>query len=467
MESHAIDLANLAVELAVKLGASYADARVEACETEQVAMKNGDWELPLQSSSIGIGIRVIANGGEAFASTTKLARSEIKSLVKRAVQRARLIGEKRKEKIELSEEKSKKARWRAVGKELTIDELMDFLKGIDGNLKEVKLAMRFLELTHTKQEKLFVNSEGSEIRSEVERYHLFYNLLARLAGKCEQRYFYLGCSGGFRWVKRWNASEKIAREATLLQSTLHAKKAKAGKYDVILSPELVGIIVHECVGHPFEADRILGREAAQAGKSYASVELLGKRIGSVEVSVVDDPTIKGSYGFYLYDDEGVKARKRTLIERGVVKEFLQNRKTAFAFNTKSNAAARASSYAREPIVRMANTFILPGSYTFDELIEDVKRGIFINSFTEWNIDDKRVNQKYVGCEAYLIENGEIKGLVRRPVIELTTFTFLSSIDACSRDLQFVAGTCGKGEPMQGIPVFMGGPYIRLRNVVVK
>jgi TldD protein len=103
----------------------------------------------------------------------------------------------------------------------------------------------------------------------------------------------------------------------------------------------------------------------------------------------------------------------------------------------------------------------------EELIEDVKRGVFMKSFTEWNIDDKRFNQRYVGREAYLIEKGELTTPVARPVIETTTLKFWSAVDGVSKRVGFSAGTCGKGDPMQGMPVSMGGPAVRLRGVYVK
>ena len=130
----------------------------------------------------------------------------------------------------------------------------------------------------------------------------------------------------------------------------------------------------------------------------------------------------------------------------------------------SNGSARASSYNREPIIRMANTYFVPGDYSLEELIEDVHKGVYIKSYMEWNIDDRRWSQRYVGLEAYLIENGELKGLVKNPALEITTGGLYSSIDAVGKDLKFYPGTCGKGDPGQGVPVWFGGPSIRLRNV---
>ena len=208
----------------------------------------------------------------------------------------------------------------------------------------------------------------------------------------------------------------------------------------------------------------MGREAAQAGETYLKPDSLGLKVGSDVVNVVEDPAIPGSFGYYLYDDEGVRARKRYLIKEGVINEFLHNRETAAAFGVKSNASARSVAYNMEPIVRMANTYVDRGDHGFDELVEGVKEGIYIKNFMEWNIDDRRFNQRYVGLDAYRIVNGEIGERVRNPVIEITTTGLWGAVDAVGRDLEFTSAFCGKGDPMQGIPVWTGGPHIRLRDV---
>ncbi|MGB9577078.1 MAG: TldD/PmbA family protein, partial [Candidatus Norongarragalinales archaeon] len=162
--------------------------------------------------------------------------------------------------------------------------------------------------------------------------------------------------------------------------------------------------------------------------------------------------------------EGVKARKKRTVEKGVIKEFLHNRETAAAMKLKSNGCARANFYSVEPMVRMSNTFVEPGSFSEEELLEDVKLGVYFKNFMEWNIDDVRYQQRYVGNEAYLVEDGELTTPVARPVLEITTKELWSSVDAVACNLEFQAATCGKGEPMQGIPVFTGGPSIRLRSI---
>ncbi|NIS62928.1 MAG: TldD/PmbA family protein, partial [Proteobacteria bacterium] len=199
-------------------------------------------------------------------------------------------------------------------------------------------------------------------------------------------------------------------------------------------------------------------------ETYLKADSLGLQVGSKVVNVVDDPTLPGSFGFYLYDEEGVKARKRVLIKEGVINEFLHNRETGHQFKLESNASSRSTAYNREPIVRMANTFLEPGDYSKDEMIEGVKHGVYMKNFMEWNIDDRRFHQRYVGLEAYRIENGKLMERVRNPILEITTVGLWSAIDAVGKDSEFQAAYCGKGDPMQAIPVWTGGPHARLRKI---
>jgi TldD protein len=113
---------------------------------------------------------------------------------------------------------------------------------------------------------------------------------------------------------------------------------------------------------------------------------------------------------------------------------------------------------------MSNTFVEPGDHTTEELIRMVRHGIYFKSFTEWNIDDKRLNQRYVGLEAYRIKNGEIGELVKAPVLEITTPALWGSVKARGKRMEFEAATCGKGDPMQGVPVWTGGPDTLLSGV---
>jgi len=462
-----LDIINKALRYAENFS-DYAEVRVEDSDNNKIIFKNGNVEIVDSTRTIGLCIRILKDGALAAAFTNGFTLSKIKRATINAVKMAK-ASKKLKKSITLSDEKPNKERYKVKEKikirDVSLEEKIKELIELDKDLLATKLNVpaRLFELSNEIREKYYINSDGSFIHSKIPRVGLEYLITLVSNGLSQQRMFQLGGSGGWEIFRDWNLNERIVNEAKMLSKISKAQKSPRGKFNVILSPELIGIASHESCGHPYEADRILGREAAQAGESFITRQMLGKRIGSEIVNLVDDPTVKGSYGFYLYDDEGIKAQRRFLIKNGKINTFLHNRETASEFGVKSNAASRSSNWSFEPIVRMANTFVLPGDHKFEELIE-VKRGVYIKSYMEWNIDDKRFNQRYVGLEAYLVKNGKIENLIKRPVIEITTPTFWQSVDAIGKDLGFTAGTCGKSEPMQGVPVWFGGPHIRLKNI---
>jgi len=468
------DKTRLAVEQALKHGADYAEARAQRDFGHTLTLNNGIPEPVTVTRRLGIGIRVIVDGSMGFASTNSLESSQIRTAAETAVKIARAATRLISKPSELAPEKSCEDKWEVRMKvdigEVSIEEKLDVLFSIEKALSldqvNVSLPSRILLLDDELTEKFYLNSEGSKIRGIVPRISLFFILTAEETGKGTiQRMRHEAQSRGWEAVKEWDPPALATGEARMLGRMLReGKQPPTGEIDLVLGSEVTGIICHESCGHPQEADRILGREGAQAGESYVTREMLGKRIGSEHVTIIDDPTLPNSYGFYMYDDEGVRAKPRTLIKDGVIFDFLHNRETAAEFGVSSNAAARSIAYDREPIIRMGNTFMKPEDYTLDELVEDVERGVYMKSFMEWNIDDRRYNQRYVGLEAYAIENGKIAMPVRNPILEVTTPGLYGSVDAVGKEMEFAGATCGKGDPQQGAPVWTGGPPIRIRKI---
>jgi len=465
------ELAQAVIEKARSLGASYAEARLTEWHTSSLVLKNGLLEATSVDRGNGLCGRVLVQGNLGFFSTNRLERTNLAKLTEEAVKAAKRGVRKLGAGVALSREKPAKAKWEVKAKQdprtVDFEEKVEKLKAVDQAALEpgVKVPARFISYVDAWVKKHYENSEGTRITSSQPLVEFYYNLTVLEAGQSMQHFREYAATAGFEALKGWKLEENARHQAESMRRTIReGVTAPSGPIDVVLSPELVGIAVHESCGHPHEADRILGREAAQAGESWLKKDMLGLRVGSKHVTIVDDPTLEGSAGHYLYDDEGVKARRRTLVENGTVRSFLHNRETAAQLGTKSNAAARASEYDKEPLVRMGNTFLLPGDYSEEELFEGIKHGVYFKTFMEWNIDDRRVNQRYVGNEAYLIENGQITKPVKKPALEVTTQGLWSSVDACSENVEYFAGNCGKGEPMQGIPVWMGGPHARLRNI---
>ncbi|MDG6913958.1 MAG: TldD/PmbA family protein [Nitrososphaerota archaeon] len=467
------DLADAAVAKALKAGASYAEARVQATWEREFGLKNGEPQPSIFAEGYGIGIRVIAGGALGFAATNDMRKAAVGEVAVKAVRLAKASAALLQRPVVFDSAKPTTKRWAAPETRKIENADSAWLRGvladIDGRIAKGKAGAsipgRLLYLSAELQERYYVNSDGSRVIGRVPRVSFGGSLTAIEGGTTAQRFIQQGETGGLEVVKRIRLAEKVVEEAEAMLKVLKASaRPPTGVVDVVLSPELSGIAAHESVGHPQEADRVLGREGAQAGESYLKADSLGRKIGSDEANVSDDPGLPHSNGYAPVDDEGVAAKKRHLIRGGTINEFLQNRATAGQFGVKSNGAARAVSFDREPIIRMSNTFVEPGDYTTDEIFKEVKHGVFFKTFTEWNIDDKRLNQRYVALEAYLIEHGELKELVRAPVLEITTPRLWGSVKARSKHMEFEAATCGKGDPMQGAPVWTGGPETLLSGI---
>lgn len=461
------------VDKALSLGASYAEARYQSDSERTIRVRNGALERASTDSVEGFSVRVLYNGAWGFASGPK----PLIELAEQAFRMARAASRLRNKRASMAPSELMSIRYEVpenikladVKTEDAIKYLMELDKGVN---IDKRIGVRIFSLSLMENRKTIVNSDGVLVESRVPRLELFMLLMAHdpSRGLSQQRSEQYGGSGGWELTRLLQIEEDVRRNAETLVKVLDTAKPikQEERLDVVFSPELAGIFVHESVGHPSELDRIMGREGAEAGESYMKVNDLGSlRIGSEYVTIIDDPTIPHSYGYYLVDEEGVKARPRVLVNRGLVNEFLMNREYASYVGKSSNAAARASEFNREPIPRMANTYLAPGDWKPEELIRETRNGLYFVSYQEWNIDDRRWFGRYGGLEAYRIINGELGEMVLMPYVELTTRTLWSSVDAVANDLRFNAGTCGKGNPMQGVPVWFGGVTFRARNLLVK
>ncbi len=466
-----MDRLERALEAAIELGASYAEARYRSDEEVFTYMRGGTIHASGVNSKSGFSVRVVVNGAWGFASTNRV--DMVEEAVREAVKLAKASSSLRRRPVKLAPTAAYSVRYTHLVKEpITLENMAEFLRFIDSTILETdgRIKVRNISMSYTTTRTALLTSDGTSIESEIPRTSLFIIMAAHDPTKgTQERMLELGYAGGYEALVGNNVDAKIEEEARVLAKILDTSRPLPHDdvMDIIFGPELAGILVHESVGHPLELDRIMGREGAEAGESYLTVEGIGRfRLGSEEVNIVDDPTLPGSYGFYMFDEEGIKARARGLVVRGVVTETLMNREYAAYIGADSNAAARSSDYDREPIPRMANTYLKPGNWKAEEIVRDTKRGLYFKTYREWNIDDRRWFGRYGGHEVYYVENGEIRYMVRNPFIEVTTDRLWSSVDAVGDDLQFVAGECGKGNPMQGVPVWMGGPTFRARGLRV-
>jgi TldD protein len=262
---------------------------------------------------------------------------------------------------------------------------------------------------------------------------------------------------------------RVAEEAVAL---LSAPVCPAVETTLILGGEQLSIQLHESVGHAVELDRVLGGEASYAGTSWVTPDGLGSlRYGSPLMNVTADATVPGGLGSYAWDDEGAPAAATPIVVDGVLRGFLTSRETAPLIGLdRSGACLRASGFDRQPIVRMTNVSIQPGTAgTLEDLIADTGDGIYMETNRSWSIDQRRWQFQFATEVAWEVRNGERGRLLRNPSYAGVTPTFWASLDAiCSASEWRLHGllNCGKGEPGQLMHVSHGAAPARFRGVQV-
>lgn len=301
--------------------------------------------------------------------------------------------------------------------------------------------------------KYIMTSEGTEISHDTDYVWRYVWVSGKLGEKSQGVRDERGDSWrGFKVLEVEYGPEKVAEILIRrLYGQLEGKAVRPGTYDIVVAPEVVGVIAHEALGHLVEAD--LTMSGALANK-------LGEKIAPDHINIVDDGRLENGFGTEIYDDEGVPTRRVEIIKNGVLTEVLTNREYAQKFNLKLTGNARAEDYTYPPIIRMRNTFFLPGDYSRDELFEGIRDGIYVVSFVGGQADLS--SSFHVGVqEAYYIKNGEIMGPAYIGAITGVALEWLWKIDALANDLDFETGRCGKG---QEALVSSGGPHIRVRGI---
>lgn len=442
---------------------SYYDIRAENITKNFAQLEDGGVVYTKLTEESGIGIRVLKDGAWGFYSTTNYDRDSLKAAVEGAVKSAKYSALKKKKRTKIKSQKSNHGKFDfKVLVEPEIGELIKLAKEHDSEINSEKNIIKSsIRTGYNKTRKYFVNSEGSKISQNYTDVISEITAVARDSGITQSINTTEGGRGGLEQISRKDVgtiAKNIANQASMLTRAKAAKENNDAT--VILDPDFVSLLTHEILGHPSEADRVLGKEMAWAGGSWWKGRI-GKKIASENLSVFDDPTIKESLGWYYYDDEGIMSEKTQIIKDGILVNHLQNRETAVEYDVEPTANMRATSFRFIPLVRMACTCIEPGDWSTEEMIKETKNGYMISGMKIPSIDMKRYNWS-ISCQyAQKIENGAVTELLRDVIVMGVAPIFFNSIDACGKDFTVRPITnCGKGDPMQQMIMGNGGPTIR-------
>jgi TldD protein len=478
-------LANWALNKAADYGASYTDVRVVALRNRALSTKNGKVGNASDAESVGMSVRVIADGAWGFAAGCDLGRGAVEQTAAEAVAIARASAKVKRENIRLAPEKPAVAEWSTPCKidpfTVSVEQNIDLLLKIDAELRSVAgITLAETNLNFSREEQWFFSSEGADIHQTKLSTGAGYAAYAFAGNEIQKRSYPNSFGGqwqnkGYELIEELNLVEnarRIAEEAVALHK---ADQCPEGKFDVILDSSQLGLQIHESVGHPIELDRVLGMEANFAGTSFLTLDKLRTlRYGSDLVNVVADARQEhgpglGTFGF---DDEGVASQCTPIITNGLFTGYLTSRETAHMVGlNRSGGTLRAEGWNRLPMIRMTNISILPGEkpLTLEGLISDTDHAILMQTNRSWSIDDKRYNFQF-GCEiGWEIKKGKRVRMLKNPSYSGITTEFWNAMDAiCSRDEWTLWGTpnCGKGQPQQVMGTGHGASPARFRAIKV-
>jgi TldD protein len=437
-------------------GADYIEIHFEESQATSIVYRGERLEEISRARNSGGNIRALVQGSWGFVSFNRL--DGLRDKVALALVEARLAS-REPLKLFLMEpvvdtvipqlKKDSTAIPLAAKKEL-LDEYNDII------LSSPKIQSSRINYRDGRKRRTFANSEGSYIEQAKTDLTLRLTAIAREDNEVQQAGLSLGSNGEFSAAEGLHEqAREVARRAAAL---LSAPQVKGGEYTVILDPVLAGVFAHEAFGHLSESDFIYQNESLQ------QVMVLGKRFSGKHLNIVDDPTIPNLRGSYKYDDEGTPTRETYLIREGILEGRLHSRETAATMGERATGNARAINYLFPPIVRMSNTFIEPGSASFEEMLGDIEEGVYVK---DWYGGTTSLEMfTFSAGEAYMIRRGKLAELLRPVVLTGNVFTTLQNIDAIGNDLEMnQGGGCGKGGQYP-LPVSNGSPHIRIRHCVI-
>lgn len=438
--------------------ADYLEIRVEENQTTKIDFVGKELENIGNTTKIGGSVRALVNGGWGSVSFNTI--EQIDSYIELAVREATLTGNS---KSQLADAKAViDSKVIGSGKDprfISLEEKHDLCQNYNLIILNSSPKIQTSKVTYRDYwtKKYFINSEGTNISQEKIFAGISLSAIAKNGINVQSAHKSFGDYRGYETVESLETkAEEVAKTAVNL---LSAKGIHGGKYTVVLDPELCGVFIHEAFGHLAEADHIYENEKME------ELMKLGKRFGVDELTIIDDATFKLEAGSYYYDDEGTPAGKTYLIKNGIFSNRLHSRETAAKMGEKITGNARAINYNFEPIVRMSNTYLEPRNLTFEEMISDIKEGIYAKGYIGGNTDCEMFT--FSAGQAYLIKDGKIGDLIRDVVLTGNVFETLMNIEAIGDDLVLFGGLggCGKGG-QSPLPVSCGGPHICIKDVVI-
>jgi len=457
--------------------AEYGDIRMLDSTTQLVRGEDRRIAAVQDTHDSGFGVRVLYRGAWGFAASSVLSAGEVRRVTDLAVEAAKASARLTGDPVKLCSEPVHRATI------VTPCRLDPFTVPLE---EKTRLLLETMEILHRqtgvarssaglwfrRDRKIFASTEGTRLEFDLLASHGECEATAVHDGRFASRsYNTPHLRRGYELIDEAAFTGEAPRVAAQAVEKVTAPQVEAGHYDLVLDPEHLSLTIHESCGHPSELDRALGYEANYAGTSFLTPDKLAQfRYGSAHVNLVADNTEPETLAATGYDDDGVACQRWDIISEGLFVGYCTNREVAPKIGqTRSRGSNRADSWSSVPMVRIANIGLQPGRARLDDMIADVRRGIYIEGHGSFSIDQRRYNFQFGGDAFWLIENGKRSHMLRDVIYHGITPEFWGRCDAVadpSHRRRFGFITCGKGQPGQSGWMTHAASHARFRNIGV-
>ncbi len=449
------------LEKALSRGGEFAEIYFECRIEMAINLSENKIKTLNYGISPGLGVRVISGARTGYAYTDDFNFDKILNVA----EVASYIAEGSSKVVSVNlEEKRKAISKHQIEKPiylLDIDKKIEWLWRANDSARSYDGKVKQVDINYHESSRYFwiANSEGIYVESEDSLFRIFITSVAVGDGLREMGVSYLGGRYGYEHLLSSSPEQFGVESAKQAVSKLYAKPAPAGNFPVVIKSGWGGVLVHEAVGHGLEGDFNRKGISIYSGK-------IGQKVCSELVTIIDDGTIPNSRGSLPIDDEGTPMQRTVLIENGILKGYMLDKLNAKLMGLESTGNGRRESYKHYPLPRMRNTFIDAGKDKPEDLIRDVKFGIYAKSLGGGQVDIVSGNFVFEINEGYLIENGQITHQIRGANLIGNGPEVMKKIIGVGDDLEIEkrTGTCGKDG--QNVPVGVGQPTILISEITI-
>lgn len=443
---------------ALKNGGDFAEVYVENRISRSILMEESKFKSAVTSLSQGAGVRVISGEKTGYAYTEEMTEEKLL----RAAEVASYVAKGTKAVGPVPIQETKRDSFITVKlplEDVANEKRLDIMRKANQTALDFDPRIKMASISYYDETRgrMISNSEGLLTSDELP---LLFFIIETLGVGNDTRHMgreRLSRHSGFEMFEEVSPEEVARRTARESVAMLDAKDAPAGIMDVVMQNGWGGVLVHEAVGHPLEADNIAKKIGAFTG-------MLGKKVANEVFTMVDDGTLPNFRGTTNFDDEGTSMKQNVLIKDGVLEKYMTHILSAKQLNLERTGNGRRQSFRSIPIPRMTNTFIEKGTDTPEEILRGTKSGLYVQSLSGGSVNPITGIFNFTCREAYLIEDGKKTTPVKGATLIGNCMDIISNIDAVGDDLDFGPGICGKGG--QSAEVSAGQPTVRIRGINV-